>query len=102
MKKSEAKLSHNSGNKSTAKRSRLEARVSQSLKQKLERAAAIKGLTLSSFVVRSMEQVAADVIWEHEHRELSETAQHAFFEAIANPPEPNEKMIAAAKRYQEA
>jgi uncharacterized protein (DUF1778 family) len=71
---------------SAAKRSRLEARVSQSLKQKLERAAAIKGLTLSSFVVRSMEQVAADVIHQHEHRELSESAQHAFFEALMNPP----------------
>lgn len=86
-------------NNDTAKRSRLEARVSQGLKQKIERAAAIKGLTLSSFVVRSMEQVAADVIREHEHRELSETAQHAFFEALMNPPEPNDKMIAAAKRY---
>ena len=87
---------------STAKRSRLEARVSQGLKQQLERAAAIKGLTLSSFVVRSMERVAADVIREHEHRELSESAQHAFFEALMNPPEPNKKMIAAAKRYQKS
>lgn len=88
--------------KKTSKQSRLEARISEVLKQKLERAAAIRGLTLSSFVVRSMEQVAADVIREHEQRELSESAQHAFFEALVNPPEPNEKMIAAAKRYQES
>lgn len=85
-----------------AKRSRLEARVSQSLKQKLERAAAIKGLTLSSFVVHSMEQVATEIIRQHEHRELSESAQQTFFEAIMNPSEPNEKMLAAAKRYQES
>ncbi|MCA9779656.1 MAG: DUF1778 domain-containing protein [Candidatus Eremiobacteraeota bacterium] len=88
--------------KKTSKQSRLEARISEVLKQKLERAAAIRGLTLSSFVVRSMEQVAADVIREHEQRELSESAQLAFFEALLNPPEPNEKMIAAAKRYQES
>lgn len=88
--------------KSSAARGRLEARISQNLKQQIERAAAIKGLTLSSFVVRSMEQVASKVIQEHEHRQLSETAQQAFFEALMNPPEPNEKMLAAAKRYQES
>lgn len=83
----------------TTKQSRLEARISEVLKQKLERAAAIRGLTLSSFVARSMEKVATDVIREHEQKELSESAQQAFFEALMNPAEPNEKMMNAAKLY---
>ena len=35
-------------------------------------------------------------------KELSESAQHAFFKALVNPPDPNEKMIVAAKRYQKS
>lgn len=95
MKKAAAK-------KNPVKRSRLEARVTENLKHRLERAAAIKGMTLSAFVVRSMEQAAAEVIEQHEHRELSEAAQNRFIEALLNPPEPNEKMLPAARRYRES
>lgn len=49
----------------TKRRGRLEARISLDLKSQLERAAALKGLTLSFFVVRSMEQVSAKIIAEH-------------------------------------
>lgn len=88
--------------KKTVKTSgRLEARITLDLKSQLERAAALKGLNLSSFVVRSMEKISAEVIAEHEHRRLSREGQEAFFEALMNPPEPNEKMLAAARRYNE-
>lgn len=71
------------------------------LKGQLERAAALKGLSLSSFVVRSMEKVAAEIIAEYEHRQLTLEEQQSFFDALMNPPQPNEKMLAAARRYHE-
>lgn len=90
------------GKPGQAKKSRLEARISSDLKSRLERAASLKGLTLSSFVVRSMEKIATEVIEAHEHKELSLSEQRAFYEALMNPPEPNPKMLAAARRYRES
>ncbi len=80
---------------------RLEARIPLELKSQLERAAALKGMNLSSFVIRSMERVAAEVIAAHEQRELSLADQEAFFDALMDPPDPNSKMLAASRRYLE-
>jgi len=46
-----------------------------------------------------MEEAATEIIAKHETRELSLGEQHVFFDALMNPPEPNEKMLAAARRY---
>jgi uncharacterized protein (DUF1778 family) len=50
-------------------------------------------------VVQSAQEVANRTIRENEILTLSERARVAFAELLLNPPRPNRKAIAAAKRY---
>src|ERR1035441_4140622 len=78
---------------------RLEARISPDLKRRLEYAASLRGATLTEFVVQSAQEAATRTIRENEVLTLSERARVAFAELLLNPPRPNRKAIAAAKRY---
>lgn len=82
-----------------ARAARLEARISPDLKRRLEYAASLRGASLTEFVVQSAQEAATRAIREHEVLTLSERASRAFAELLLNPPRPNEKALAAAKRY---
>jgi len=84
---------------SKSKRERFEARIPTELKQRLEQAAAIRDMSVSAFVLRQIEIATEEVLAEHQHRQWSKADQEKFFEALMNPPEPNEKLKAAARRY---
>jgi len=83
----------------TARAARLEARISPDLKRRLEYAALLRGASLTDFVVQSAQEAAARTIRENEMLTLSEGARVAFAELLLNPPRPNRKALAAAKRY---
>jgi|WetSurMetagenome_2_1015567.scaffolds.fasta_scaffold150829_3 uncharacterized protein (DUF1778 family) len=83
----------------TSRVARLEARISQDLKRRLEYAAFLRGATLTEFVVQSAREAAVRTIRENEVLTLSERASAAFAELLLNPPRPNKKAMAAAKRY---
>jgi uncharacterized protein (DUF1778 family) len=85
----------------TARVARLEARISPELKRRLEYAAFLRGASLTEFVVQSAQEAATRTIRESEVLTLSERARVAFAELLVNPPHPNRKAIAAAKRYTE-
>ena len=85
----------------TARAARLEARISPDLKRRLEYAASLRGSTLTEFVVQSAQEAATRTIQENEVLVLSERASIAFAEFLLNPPGPNPKAMAAAKRYME-
>jgi uncharacterized protein (DUF1778 family) len=82
-----------------ARDARLEARVSATQKSLLQQAAALSGRTLSEFVVASAQDAARRVLAEHESIRLSREEQSAFVEALLNPPEPNARLVRAAKAY---
>ena len=86
-------------NSATARTDRLEARIPGDLKAIMVRAAALQGQTLTDFVVASASETARRVIRESEVLQLSERDQIAFAQALLNPPEPSERMKAAARRY---
>lgn len=86
-------------NAATARTDRLEARIPGDLKAIMVRAAALQGQTLTDFVVASASETARRVIRESEVLQLSERDQIAFAQALLNPPEPSERMKAAARRY---
>lgn len=86
-------------NAAAARTDRLEARIPGDLKAIMVRAAALQGQTLTDFVVASASETARRVIRESEVLQLSERDQIAFAEALLNPPEPSERMKAAARRY---
>lgn len=83
----------------TARAARLEARISPELKRRLEYAASLRGATLTEFVVQSAQEAATRTIRENEVLTLSAGARVAFAEMLLNPPRPNRKALAAAKRY---
>jgi len=78
---------------------RPEARVSADQKELFQRAAALKGLTLSEFVIDSTHQAAAQGLQEHELIRQSRAEQIAFVSALLDPPEPGARLRQAAENY---
>lgn len=85
----------------TARRARLEARVTDEQKTLLQRAAALLGRSLSDFLVASAQDAATRVIQEHETIRLTKTDRTAFVSALLNPPAPNARLAKAAKGYRQ-
>ena len=81
------------------KEQRLEARVTPEQKKLIERAAKLRGTTVTEFVVLSAQQAAAETIRNHETLVLRDEARDVFVKAILNPPLPNEALRSAARRY---
>jgi uncharacterized protein (DUF1778 family) len=83
--------------KSTA---RLEARVDAEIKARWQQAADLQGITLTDFLITSLQESASRIIQQHQTIKLSQKDTETFVEAILNPAEPNENLIAAAQEYQ--
>ncbi len=84
-----------------SKKERLEARLTPEQKKHIERAARIKGTSVSDFVVLSAEDAALRTIYEQQTLTLNERASEAFANALLNPPASGRRLVAAAKRYKE-
>ena len=87
--------------KTTAKMrdERLEARISRDQKALFQRAAELRGRTLTDIVIASVHEAAVRVIKEAQTIRLSARDSRAFAEALLNPREPNARLKAAAQRY---
>ena len=81
------------------KRERLEARVTPEIKDLMERAAKLRGCTLTDFIVDSVQAAAEETIRQHQILQLSARDTEAFFAAVANPPAFDEKLRDAARRH---
>lgn len=85
--------------KSQKSLARLEARVDAEIKARWQQAADIQGITLTDFIITSLQESASKIIEQHQTMKLSKQDTEAFVDAIINPSEPNENLIAAAKEY---
>ena len=74
------------------KDSRVDFRVSDVQKTLLERAAEIKHLSLSSYILSSSIKQAEQDIAENEMLILSNKDRDLVMSALENPPEPNEAL----------
>ncbi|MFZ2080724.1 MAG: DUF1778 domain-containing protein [Xanthobacteraceae bacterium] len=79
--------------------SRLEARVPTELYEQMERAAKLRGLTLTAYVIATAGAEARRIIEETDILRLSRADQIAFAEALIDPPAPNEDLARSAKRH---
>lgn len=86
---------------SNPKRERIQLRLDSRSKKKLERAAAFSGNTVTDFVLSHALDAADRVLAEDEAITLSDEDWDAFFDALVNPPEPNENLKHAFQRYRE-
>lgn len=78
---------------------RLEARISTEQKEHFLDAAALRGQTLTAFIVEAAQAAADETIERHRVIKLSRAASIQFLEALANPPGPNEHLRAAFDDY---
>ncbi len=83
------------------KRDRLEARVSPEQKLLFQRAAMLRGQTLSDYVVNIVQQDAEETIHRHDLITLSARDSRIFVDALLNPTGPNDALRAAFADYKE-
>jgi uncharacterized protein (DUF1778 family) len=84
--------------RTSAKSTRLEARLSPYALKVIRRAAEIEGRSMSDFVVAAAEKAARKTVERTQIIRLSVEDQRRFAEAILNPPEPG----AAIQRARDA
>jgi len=80
---------------------RTEARLLPEQKKRIERAAQIKGLSVSDFIVQNADEAAIQTIYQPTSWILSNRDRDFLVEAMLNPAKPSERMKAAVKRYRE-
>jgi len=68
------------------------------LKKSPTKAATIKGVSVSEFIVTHAVEAAHEVIESHERWVLNQAQSRAFVDHLMNPPEPNSALKAAAER----
>jgi uncharacterized protein (DUF1778 family) len=78
---------------------RIEARIHSDQRRRIEHAAALKGTSISDFMVSSAEEAAKRTIEEHESWTLSGRDREIFVNALLNPPAPNQAMKAAFRSH---
>jgi uncharacterized protein (DUF1778 family) len=83
------------------KEDRLEARVTREQKRLIARAAALRGTSVTEFIVASAQEAAADAIKDFELLSLQDEARDVFVDAVLNPPVPNAAARRAVQRYKE-
>jgi uncharacterized protein (DUF1778 family) len=75
---------------------RMSLRIAAEEKSLLVRAAALQHTNLTEFVIRTVVAAARDVIDQSERVELTERDSVRVLGLLEDPPEPNEKLMAAA------
>jgi uncharacterized protein (DUF1778 family) len=80
---------------------RLEVRTTSDQKRLIERAAELRGTSVTDFVVSNIQAAAAETIREFESLSLRDEAREIFVKALLNPPEPNEALKAAVARHKQ-
>jgi len=78
---------------------RTEARLLPEQKKRIERAASLKGLSISDFIVQHADEAAVRTIQLHTTWTLEDRDRDVFVQALLDPPAPSARMKAAVKRY---
>ena len=87
--------------KATQRVERVEIRATSEQKRLLERAAEIRGTTLTGFILNQAQEAATATIQQFELLELRNEDRRLFVETLLNPPKPNSALRAAAARHKE-
>ncbi|PSB01851.1 DUF1778 domain-containing protein [Merismopedia glauca] len=86
---------------SPGKDSRLDLRVTQIQKELLERAAALKGLSLSAYTLAHLIPIAEGEIATQERLVLSNSDRDLFLSVMENPPVLKGKLKTAIQNYRQ-
>lgn len=84
-----------------AKTARLEARIPVQIYDQMQRAARLRGMTLTGYLIATAGEDARRAVEDSEIMRLAREDQIRFAEALIDPPKPNERQARAAKRHAE-
>lgn len=85
----------------TMRAERVEIRLTPTQKRTIERAANLRGTTVTDFILQEVQPAAEAAIREHETLELRGEDRRIFVEALLNPKKPNEALRKAVARHRE-
>lgn len=80
---------------------RISCRVQPGLKERVEAASRLTGLTLTSFVEVALSEKAEAVLAQEERILLSQRAFEEFLKALETPVAPSPKALEAVQRYKQ-
>jgi uncharacterized protein (DUF1778 family) len=83
----------------TSENARLNFRLPNEVKEVIERAAVLSGLTVTDFAINALATVANEVLERHQTRTLSDRDRDLFLALLDSDQEPNEALKKAAKDY---
>ncbi|MEO3431753.1 DUF1778 domain-containing protein [Inquilinus sp. CAU 1745] len=78
---------------------RLEARIPARVYEQMQRAARLRGMTLTGYIVATAGEDARRVVEDAEIMRLARADQIRFAQALIEPPAPNARLARAAKRH---
>lgn len=90
--------SHRSSS-SKNKLERIDFRITSKIKQALNYAAELSGVSLSTFLIEAAQEKAAHVIHEQELLVLTNKERNRFLALLESPPKPAAKLKIAMRRY---
>lgn len=79
---------------------RLNFRLPADLKNRIENAALVLGLTVTDFAISALANSADEVLQQYPNRKLSNHDRNTFLAMLENPPEPNMALRKAVKLYE--
>lgn len=85
--------------KQTPQAARLNFRLPPEIKEKIENAAIVSGVTVTDFAITALANTAQAVLEKHQTTILSDRDRDIFLAMLENPPEPNEALKKAVKEY---
>lgn len=85
--------------KETTQAARLNFRLPTEIKERIENAALVSGVTVTDFAITALAERSEEVLEKHQMRKLSDRDRNIFLNLIENPPKPNDKLKKAVKEY---
>jgi uncharacterized protein (DUF1778 family) len=83
-----------------SKKKRINLQMSQEQKDLLERAAELKGMSLSTYVLSQCLAAAQADLEVHQKLVLSDRDRDLFLELLVNPPKPEKALVEAMGKFQ--
>ena len=81
--------------------SRLSIRLPANVKERIEQAAMISGVSLTDFTIANLTESAEEVLERHHFRKLSKRDRDIFLAMLDADNKPNKKLVAAFKARNE-
>ena len=85
--------------KRTTHPARLNFRLPSEIKERIEDAALVSGVTVTDFAINALADTAEEVLEKHNTRKLSNRDRDIFLAMLENPPEPNEALKKAVRKF---